>query len=66
MNNTLVEQSAGTQIVQQTTDEKNEVESSLTLTSVSLDDSAIVKVEAENAAGTANTSAKLNVESTLN
>jgi hypothetical protein len=63
LNDSPVEQSSAVQIMQQTADNKKEVEATLTLRAVSLDDSAIVKAVATNVAGKADTTAKLDVKS---
>jgi hypothetical protein len=65
LNDSPVEQSSAVQITQQTADNKKEVEATLTLRAVSLDDSAIVKAVARNVAGKADTTAKLDVRSEL-
>lgn len=63
LNDKLVEQSKAVQLAHQRTDNENELEASLTLSSVTLDNSAIVKAVATNAVGQVNSSARLNVES---
>jgi len=63
LNEQLVEQSSGVELTQRTTEDTIEREASLTLKSVSLDESAIVKAVASNVAGKADTSSRLSVES---
>jgi hypothetical protein len=63
LNDVPVEQSSAAQVTQQIADNKKEVDATLTLHSVSLEDSAVVKAVATNVTGKADTTAKLDVRS---
>lgn len=64
MNDKPVQQSAAVQLAQNKIDGTNEVEASLTINDVTLDDSAtVVKAIAKNVAGKVDTSARLDVKS---
>jgi hypothetical protein len=63
LNGTLIEQSSAAQFSQRAADNKKEVEATLILHSVSVNDSTVVKAVATNVAGKADVSAKLQVTS---